>query len=210
MRELSTVAKIEKNKISSIIPLVYLVQIDLQPPDIVVRFTNNNENVVHNGQTFYATAMKVGRGNINSDGTMTSLSIDVGNVWSVFGDYIDQLDGGVDKPVTIYVVFLTPSGTIEVFRDVYKILATTVTPQLVHLELAMPNLLTQRAQRLTYVAGLCNFEYGSFECNVSDEIKNIYETCGKTLTDCIVRHQNADTLPFGGFPGLHDTYYIVR
>src|SRR5690554_914294 len=89
MRDLSAIAKLEKNKISS--TGAWLILLEIQFQGTTIRVVNNNEDIEWpegSGTTWVAFPFELGDIGENSKGELPSLQVKVSNVTRVIQQYL--------------------------------------------------------------------------------------------------------------------------
>jgi lambda family phage minor tail protein L len=114
--------------------------------------------------------------------------------------------------------FGTPDTTSELPQEIFYIdRKSSETRELVEFELASAfDLAGIRAPKRQCIKNVCQWQYRSVECGYTgtsyyDELDQSVGTlaldvCGKRLSSCKLRFDQYVGLPFGGFPGLGQTY----
>jgi lambda family phage minor tail protein L len=192
---------LEKNKLSS--DSAWLALLDIKLNDIgntVLRFVNNNEDIVFQSQTYTAFPFELDANDTNNTGEIPAITLRVSNITRIIQAYLEELNGGVGAEVVI-----TPINSNHLGEDYspmqlkFSVIQTKTDPYWCYFTLGTPNPMNQRFPLYRYNAAHCNWasNYKGVECKYSGGLP----TCNGTLDDCRV-HNNSKN--FGGFKGLED------
>lgn len=194
---------LEKNKVESENVWYLLLEVTLDQE--LLRFTNNNEDVVFNSQTYTAFPFSIGALESNNTGKVPSVELQVSNITKGIMTHVESANGLINSNVTLMVVnsgHLTEDYTELTLH--FTIMATSVDQEWITFTLGAPNPMMRRFPQDKYVARYCNWVYKSVECgSTHPDI-----SCNKTKTDCEAK---GNLVHFGGYPGLaEDSLYVVR
>lgn len=208
MLDLSAVAKLEKNKISSTGVWIVLLEVHVSP-EIEFKICNNNEDVewpTGSGQIWTAFPFQLGTITEDSRGELPQLTLQVSNVTRTVQHYLEQSDGGVDSQVILRVVHSDHlDQTTPELEEVFSVQGVSTSAQWVDFRLGPDFTTSQRFPTYRFMKNFCPWRYGGIECGVSEGMKNTYPTCNKTLENCRER-ENAER--FGGEPALPGGLYV--
>lgn len=192
---------IQKNKVSSTAPWLILLEIDLVNPttgavDQTTRLAHNQENVVWNGNTYWAFPFTLDQSNDNSNGEIPKLTLSVSNVTQLLQADVEQYSGGMGSTVTLTVVHTGSLDSVspEMQRQ-YEVLSCTSTADMIAFDLGAPNPMRRRFPLNRYMPGHCYWPYKGAECRYSGSSS----ACSRTYNDCVAHGMQAN---FGGFVGL--------
>lgn len=205
--------------------LLHLVTLILPAPEPPLHLVDSNFNVIYDGIEYVRFPLQWNPADMNSDGSVSKSSITIANVARELMYYVEQYNGLKMCRVLIKTVYenvldevYTPQadGTIlstpnpkknntayiedEFYIDTYSATEQTIVFQLepiIDLEIRLP--------RRRFMQDSCYWVYGdSTTCRANT---TTYPTpCGKTLSDCKARNNEAN---FGGFPGISGTRRIL-
>lgn len=199
MLQLSVAAILEKNKLAgnSCWPVLLEIQIPNGEP---IRLTNNNENIVWNGQTWASFPFELDNMQESGKGEIPSLSIKVSNVTQEIQYYLEQVDGAVDFPVIIRVVNTTNLASPDPECELtYNCNSCTYDDMWINFALGGNAKLTRRVPERRHLKDFCDFQYGGIMCGVSAATKAAFPTCRKTLAQC---RERGNSTRFGGEPAI--------
>lgn len=198
MRDLSAIAKLEKNKISS--TGAWLVLLEVQFEGETIRVVKNNEDIewpADSGDIWTAFPFELGEVSENSKGELPSLQLKVSNVTRTIQQYLEEYAGGTDATVILRVVMsehldLTTPELVETF----SVKSTSTDAMWAYFNLGPDYSMTQRCPADKYNQNFCPYQFGKIKCGYNG---SAYTTCNKTLSDCRERNNN---VRFGGNPGI--------
>lgn len=200
MRDLSVIAKLEKNKISS--TGAWLILLEIQFQGAVIRAVNNNEDIewpTGSGTWWVAFPFELGEVNENSKGELPSLQLKVSNVTRVIQQYLEEYAGGTDATVIMRVV-MSEHLDLETpeLEEVFSVKSTSTDAMWAYFNLGPDYAITQRYPSERYMKNFCPYKFKGIRCGY-DGPKT---TCNKTLSDCRERNNSER---FGGAPGIPGT-----
>jgi lambda family phage minor tail protein L len=187
---------LEKNKVESQNVWYTLIVLDFDSQ--ILRFTNNNEDVVFQTDTYVAFPFKLGSMTQNSSGTVPSLTLSVSNVNKTIFNYVENANGLVNSDVTLMIVnsgHLTEDYTE--LTMLFTIMKTSISTEWIDFTLGAPNPLMRKFPQDKYIAKYCNWQFKSVECAYADEDLS----CDRTKDDCEAK---GNINRFGGYPGLSE------
>lgn len=197
MRDLSVIAKLEKNKISS--TGAWLILLEIQFQGATIRVVNNNEDIewpAGSGTRWVAFPFELGEVSENSKGELPSLQLKVSNVTRIIQQYLEQYAGGTDATVILRVVMSEHLDlTTPELTEVFNVKSTSTDAMWAYFNLGPDYALTQRFPPDRYMRNFCPFKFKGIKCGYSGPLT----TCNKTLKDCRERNNSER---FGGFPGI--------
>lgn len=197
MRDLSVIAKLEKNKISS--TGAWLILLEIQFQGATIRVVNNNEDIewpAGSGTRWVAFPFELGEVSENSKGELPSLQLKVSNVTRIIQQYLEQYAGGTDATVILRVVMSEHLDlTTPELTEVFSVKSTSTDAMWAYFNLGPDYALTQRFPPDRYMRNFCPFKFKGIKCGYSGPLT----TCNKTLKDCRERNNSKR---FGGFPGI--------
>jgi len=197
MRDLSMIAKLEKNKISS--TGAWLILLEIQFQGATIRVVNNNEDIewpAGSGTRWVAFPFELGEVSENSKGELPSLQLKVSNVTRIIQQYLEQYAGGTDATVILRVVMSEHLDlTTPELTEVFSVKSTSTDTMWAYFNLGPDYALTQRFPTDRYMQNFCPFKFKGIKCGYSGPLT----TCNKTLKDCRERNNSKR---FGGFPGI--------
>jgi phage-related protein len=210
MLSLSTIAKLEKNKIASDGAWLVLLEVTLPTDDdnLVIRIVRNNEDIVWNGYTWIGFPFDLDEVSENSNGELPQLTLKVSNVSRVVQQYVEQSDGGVGATVKLYAVHSQYLDQAAEIAETFSVYAVKCDAGWVYFTLSGDYPTKRRIPESRDMKDCCPFGYGGVECGVDKTAllatktaaeQAEYQTCSKTLNACKKRGNEAR---FGGEPAI--------
>lgn len=155
---------LEKNKLAT--PSAWLILLKITVPDgTVLRFVNNTEDIVYQGNTYTAINFNIEPTKSSGTGQIPTVSLSISNVTRIIQAYLESLDGAVDSEVLITVV--NSAYLAENYAELemlFSVLATTANAQFVIFTLGAPNPLRKRFPPYQFIGNHCNWKFLSAEC----------------------------------------------
>lgn len=212
MLQISTVAKLEKNKIAQ--DSAWLVLLEVQCPDgQIIRLVQNTEDVVWNGHDWIAFPFIIDQVK-TSKTEVPQVSVRVGNQTRAIERFLEHYAGLVKSTVIIRVVIskgatrdesgklvLTAPAEVE---ETFTVQGTSSDAEWAVLTLGGSMPLRLRFPFKRILKDWCQVKYTGIECGIPVSVKNTYPDCNHTLADCRVRHAavGRTVLRFDGEPGI--------
>jgi phage-related protein len=207
-QRLSVATAIEANRLSSSVPFLCLIDLEVVNPTtgLVVttqRIARNPEDVVFNGDTYMKGSFDIQL--THEAGKPSEVQLIVNDYTQTIQSYMEQYGGGVGSNVTFYLVngaaLTKPADIIEYFQ----IIGATASEYVQTFTLGAENALMQTFPRRRQTRDFCQWRYQSAECG--------YPTNGaKTSCDLTLQGPNGceahgNSVNFGAFPGLNSNGY---
>lgn len=194
MLALSAVAKQEKNKLST--DSAFLILLDIDLGETVVRICYNTDDVYWGGNLYQAFPFEIGEVREETDGSDVSVELKISNVSRVLQFEVEEANGGNGLPVTLRVVnSLNLSTNIAEIEEYFVIEQTSVTEEYISFFLGTEYSSRTRRPLNRYMKNNCPFKYKGLRCAYNGDMA----TCQHTLTDCRA-HNNSER--YGGFAGI--------
>jgi lambda family phage minor tail protein L len=195
MLKLSTIAKLEKNKLVSGGAMLILLEIAVTP-SLILRLCANNEDVVWNGETWVAFPFALDNFKQTSGEEFPQLTVSVSNVTRVVESYLEQAGGGVGAAVRIMVVMSAHlEETAPVESEEFTVQSTAYDQEWVTFTLSGAVNLLRRVPERRFLKNWCPFQYKGPECRATSALTD----CDKSLKACQVRD---NAVRFGGEPAI--------
>lgn len=197
MNELSSAAKLEKNKLISDGAYLVLLEIKIYSTDVILRLVRNTEDITWNGYTWAAFNFDLQDRAETSDGEIPEVTIGVSNVNRIVEGYVEQAGGAGKSTVTIRVISSKLLSDEEpMLEEYFTVTKTSCKEDYVTFTLGLGYKKTRRPI-FRYMKNFCRAVYGSARCGVSAPIQVQYPKCNHSLIDCRAR-KNSER--FGGEP----------
>ncbi|WP_269140311.1 DUF1833 family protein [Pectinatus haikarae] len=197
MLALSSIAKKEKNKMST--DSVMLILLELQVPISGVdpiRVCYNTEDITWNGQLWQAFPLEIEECKEDSTGSYPSFAIKVDNTSRALTYYIEESNGANGGTVILRVVNSKNlnSNTPEI-EEKYEVTKCDVDQNFVTLTVGPSYSPDSRRPIGRYLKNGCRFQYKDARCGCTSSATS----CNHTLSGC---RANGNSTRFGGFPGI--------
>lgn len=201
---------LEKNKISTSSAWLILFKVEFVSTDILY-LVNNNEDIVFEGQTYTATALKLAQIKRDGNSTLSSLRVSIVNVDRLMQQKVEEYNGAEGAAVTLTVVntvYLDPTtGDIDKYAELerqYDVVGCSSDEKWVNFTLGAPNPLQFKLPKDQYSPLYCRFVYKWYKCAYTGAEPSGETTCNLTLADCKLRNnQNR----FGAEEGMNSKSY---
>jgi len=197
MLDLSAVAKLEKNKISSTGAWIVLLEVQFQ--GVTIKICNNNENIewpTGSEQEWIAFPFELGNVTEDSKGELPQLSVKISNVTGSMQQYVEQYSGGTDAMIVLRVVHSEHLDlTIPELEEFFMVKKSTADNYWVTFTLGPDYTLTQCVPPNKHRKNFCPYKFKGIECGYS----GVATECNKTLGRC--RELN-NSERFGAEPGI--------
>jgi phage-related protein len=181
-----------------------LISLDLGDGNIV-RVVNNTEDIIFQGETYYAWAVKLGDVTEQNTGEIPQVKLMVGNTGQILTRYIDIYGGGVGSKC--YLTIVNADALAENYSDLtlcLNILSCQDDAQYVNFTMGIPSPLRSRFPRYRHFANHCRYvsEFKGLYCKYS----GTETACDGTYDRCL---ELDNATRFGGFIGLSGTVRVV-
>lgn len=156
------------------------------PGQTTQRFVDNLENITYDSDEYEKHPVKVGQQELNSEGSLPRIVLQVSNINRTIEDIINDSEGAVGGTVKIIKIndeFLDTA--IPALEFDYDALSADSDSDWVVLTLGVPNLLTQRFPIDNYSSSLCSEASPSRFKGPKCKYAGGDTTCTGTLEDCI-------------------------
>lgn len=196
MIPLSTVAILEKNKLSSDGAWLVLLEVQLTT-GVTLRSVRNNEDIIWNSQTWVAFPFQLDEIGESSKGELPQAAVRISNVTRSVQQYIEAGNGGVGSTVIVRVVHSKHLNLTNPEIELsFAVTGTTSDANWVTFTLGMeyPSMLRYPQKRV--LKDWCHYkEYKGIECGATSALP----TCNRTLKEC---RERGNSTRFGGFPAI--------
>lgn len=196
MLNLSTASIIEKNKVST--DGVWLLMLEIRyDGEEALRLVNNTENIVYQGNTYYAFPFTLDDITENNNELPTA-KLQVSNVTGTIQRMVEAHNGYTGAEVIIRVVNSKIPDVAEV-EESFVIMGTEATAQWMTFTLGSEFSFTRRFPLVRMMKDYCPFKFKSPQCGYTGREMQ----CNKTLSRCrelrnSVRFGGEPTIPQGG------------
>lgn len=197
MLTISSVAKREKNKLSTGSAFIILVDICLGNNETDwPRICYNTEDVEWRGKLYQAFPFTLGEVTETTDGSEPNVELKVDNTTQALESYIEASNGGNGTQVVIRVVntLALDNDTPEV-EEYFTVTKCTVDQSYVTFSLGAEYSSRTRRPLNRYMKNNCPFRYKGIRCGATSK----ETSCDHTLKDCRLRN---NSVRFGGYQGI--------
>ena len=202
MENLSSITKVEKNKLTSGSVWLSMLEINIPSVDETIRIVNNNENITWDTHEWQRFPFELDEVSENANAETSQFQIKVGNVNNVIGQYIRQyeayikLNGFSPITVTLYIVNSNDlSNSVPVYKTNLILTTSSTTSIEVAFTVSARDLFRARTPLHRMYPNSCRFKFKSNLCSYLGQ----ETSCDKTLKRC--RELNNET-KYGGFPSI--------
>ncbi len=204
MLDLSTAARMEKNKLETDGAYIILAEIIVKD-STTLTVCRNTDDVVWNGKTWVAFPFELDAPTDSMTGELPRFSIRVSNITRAVEGYIEDAGGGVGSTVNIHVLLVRADGTVfnEAFMNQrFTVQSTSYDAEWVTFNLSGSSNLYRRVPERRFLKTFCPFVYKGAECKATSSLL----VCGKTLEECrdrnnAIRYGGEPAIPQGGLYG---------
>lgn len=191
MLELSKIATLEKNKLSTDAPFLMLFDINHAQLAEDIRLVRNTDDIEWAGKTW--TAFPIDIEDSEEDGkTLPALNLKISSGQGLITTYLQKYGGLTDARVKLYVVHAKclDSDKPELEME-YQITETAYDEQWITFTLGASPELANRFPAWKYLTDFCPFVCGDIRCGYTGD-----KTCKNNLASCLIPER------FGGEPGI--------
>lgn len=195
--DLSSIAKLEKNRLESDGAFVILLEIVVDE-DTVIRVCRNTEDIAWDGKVWTAFPFNLDAPKTSGYGELPRFSVHVSNIQRAVEAYLEKADGGVGSTVRLVVVLVKKDGSVmeEPFlNEEFGVQSTAFDAEWISFTLSGATNLTGRLPVRRFLKNTCPFVYKGPECRAS----SAFASCDKSFQACRLRD---NSLRFGGEPGI--------
>ena len=204
-KPLSIASVIEANRLSSEIPFLCLIDLEVVDPStgVVVateHIARNPEPVVFNGHTYEPGAFDI---QLKQDNSVSEVTLTVNDYTQTIQGYMEQYGGGVGSNVTFYLVnagnLSQPPEVVEYFQ----IVSASSSEYTQAFTLGAENTLMMTFPRRRQTRDFCQWRFKSSDCGYTGAMN----TCDLTLQGPNGCEAHGNSLNFGGMPGINSNRY---
>ena len=156
----------EANKVSSAGAWVWLLEI-ISTGYSTLRYTNNNDNVVWNGNTYTRMPFRFNDVKVSTDGVFPEYKLEIAEV-SLTGAILSRVHDTDGLPRSLVRLMLVHSDHLAVttpaVEEYAEILSVELTTGVIVLNVGIPSLLNRRFPRDRYVPSYCRHMFGGALC----------------------------------------------
>ena len=195
MLNLSTIAKIEKNRLVSDGAWIVLLEIRVKS-GYVIRLCRNTDDIEWNGETWAAFPFDLDPPKQSGDGELPRFAVRVSNVTRTVEGYLEQEGGGVGASVRFIVVMLEHlDQAAPALDEEFSVQSVSYDRNWVTFTLSGAANLFRRIPERRFLKNFCPFQYKGPECRSV----SVITSCDKSLKAC---QERGNAVRFGGEPGI--------
>jgi phage-related protein len=206
-KPLSIATVIEANRLSSDVPFLALIDLEVVNPVTGVVITvkhiaNNGDPVLFNGNTYEAGKFDI---TVNTEaGKQADVSLSVNDYTQTIQGYMEQYGGGIGSNVTLYIVNANELDLEPEAMEFFQIVGATSQGYTQQFKLGAENTLMLTFPRRTQRRDFCSHQYKDpLTCRYSGPLS----ACDLTLKGANGCAAHNNTLNFGALPGLNSNGY---
>ncbi len=200
-KNVSLATVLEKNKLSSDVPLLALLDVEVINPAtgvvvITLHIVNNPESVTYNSVTYepggFDFELK------NESGRQSEVSLVINDFTQAVQNYMQEYGGGVGSNVTLTIIRGDQTTGAPEIVEYFQVVAASAQDYVCNFQLGAENALMKTFPRRRQHRDFCQWRYKSAQCGYVGAIA----TCDLTLQGSNGCRVHANTVNFGAFPGL--------
>jgi phage-related protein len=208
-KPLSIASVIEANRLSSEIPFLPLIDLEIIDPETgmvaaTLHIARNTEAVVFNGKTYEPGVFDIQLH--ESAGEAPSVSLSVNDYTQTIQAYMEQYAGGVGSTVVFYLVNAGNLAAGPEVQETFLITGASSSEYSHSFQLGADNVLMQAFPRRRQTRDYCQWRFKSQECGYTGGVT----TCDLTLQGPNGCAAKSNTINFGGFPGINANGFRYR
>jgi len=202
MTELSSVVKVEKNKLFTDSVFLALLEITIPSVEETIRIVNNNEDIIWNSYTWQKFPFEIDEISESANAETSQFQIKVANVNNIIGQYIREYDLYVKQngfsPIEV-ILYVINTKDLDNLVPVYAHNLVLSTQNITNLEVSFTvsarDLFRARTPQYKMYPNSCRFKFKSSLCGYTGS----ETSCDKTLKRC---RELDNSIRYGGFPAV--------
>lgn len=202
MLNLSPVAKVEKNKLTTNSVFLCLLEIHIPSVTEVIRIVNNNEDINWNSQTWQRFPFEIEEISESSNAETSQFQIKVSNIYNNIGNYVREYEvyvkqnGFTPITTTLYIVNSKDLDNTQAIYSTNLILSnSSLNFAEVTFTVSARDLYRVMTPSIKMYPNSCRFKFKSSQCGY----RGGANSCDKTLKRCQELNNSGR---FGGFPSI--------
>lgn len=199
---LSVASVIEKNRLSSDVPFLICLDIEVVNPTTGMtvetrRVVRNTEDIVYRGNTYTAADFDI---QLKQEaGTQQSVSLSMKDYSSAIMALMQSYGGGIGFKVTVMVVNAGNLVQPPEVSEYFEVIAASAANYVVSFTLGAESALAKVFPRRRQTRDFCQWRYKGAECGYTGALAS----CDLTLNGSNGCQAHNNVIRFGGFPGLN-------
>lgn len=202
-KNLSLATVLEKNKLSSDVPFLALLDVEIVNPStgvvvIVLHIANNPESVVWNGTTYEPGGFDF---NLKSEsGKQPEVNLTIVDYTLAIQGYMQQYGGGVGSNVTLSIVRGDALDKPPEIVEYFQIIGASAAEYMATFNLGAENAIMKTFPRRQQRRDFCQWQYkDAATCKYAGPMA----TCDLTLQGPNGCQAHGNAINFGAYPGLN-------
>jgi phage-related protein len=201
-KSLSVVSVIEKNRLSSDVPFLVGLDIDVIDPASgalvqVLRFVRNTETIIWSGFLYSPAAFDIEIK--EAAGELQTVSLSFTDYTRAIQDYLQQYGGGVGFKVTVSVINAGNLAQGPEVQEFFEVIGAESADYIVSFTLGAENAISRQFPRRRQTRDFCQWQYKSVQCGYTGGLPS----CDLSLKGPNGCQAHANQLRFGGFRGIN-------
>lgn len=205
MDGLSSITRVEKNKLTSNSVWLTLLEISIPGVDETIRIVSNNEDISWNSHTWQKFPFELDEISQKANAEISTFAIRVANVNNIIGQYLRTYDVYVKKnghKALEVILYMVNSKDLDNQTPVFSTNLTLTTSSINHKEvvftLGSKDLFSARTPQYRMFPNSCRFKFKDSYCKYAGSATS----CDKSLKNC---KQLNNSSRYGGFPSIGNT-----
>lgn len=201
-KSLSVASILEKNRLSSDVPFLILLDIRAINPDSgelveTLRFVRNTEQVTFEGNPYLPAAFEIEMK--EESGQLSEIRLNIADYTRAVQQRMQDYAGGIGFGVTVMVVNSAALTQPVEIKEFFEVVSAEANNYSCSFSLGADNAVTKTFPRRRQTRDYCQWRYKGAQCGYTGELPG----CDLTLKgpNGCEAHQN--TIRFGAFPGLN-------
>ena len=198
---LSVASVIEKNRLSSDVPFLIALDIDVINPNTgalveTLHVVNNTESISFRGFTYDAANFDV---QLHSEsGSQQTVRLSIKDYSKAIQARMQSYGGGIGFTVSLMVVNSAALGLPAEIQEVFLVIGAEAANYVCTFTLGAENSISKTFPRRRQNRDFCQWRYKSIECQYAGGLS----TCDLTLNGANGCTVHANTIRFAAFPGI--------
>lgn len=207
-KSLSVASIIEKNRLSSDVPFLVTLDIDVVNPDTgtvvqTLRFVRNTEAINFNGHTYDPANFDI---ELKEEaGSLQMIQLAIRDYSRLVTRYMNQYGGGVGFTVTVSVVNSAALTQPPEIQEFFEVTGAEASQFACTFSLGAENVVAKTFPRRRQTRDYCQWRYKGEECRYAGSMPS----CDLSLKGPNGCEEHGNVINFGAFPGINqrDTHY---
>lgn len=201
-KSLSVATILEKNRLSSDVPFLITLDIDVRDPATggvveTLHFVRNTEQVTFNGNTYEPASFDI---NLDEEaGALKSVQLTINDFSRTVQQYMQLYAGGVGFSVTVGVVNAAALDQPPEIQEFFEVTGAESAKFVCTFTLGAENTVAKTFPRRRQTRDYCQWRYKGEECGYTGGLPS----CDLSLKGSNGCEQHGNVIHFGAFPGIN-------